>query len=58
MKKYSFINSWRRGEKQWDKVALKVRFGKITFFDFYYDRSKKLWGIMLLNFGIRKNKPR
>ncbi len=53
----SFINSWRSTNKQWDKVAVKVRIGRITVFDLYYDSTKRLWGVMLFNFGIRKNKP-
>jgi len=55
-KRFSFINSWKSHSKQWDKVAVKIRIGRITVFDFYSDRSKKLWGLMILNFGIRKNK--
>ena len=56
MKRYAFINSWRSNVKQWDKTAIKIRFGKVTVFDFYSDSSKKLWGLMIFNFGVRKNK--
>lgn len=56
MKTFSFINSWGSSAKSWDKHAIKVRIGKVTVFDFYLDWSKKLWGIMIFNFGIRKNK--
>lgn len=58
MKRFSLINSWKAGAKQWDKHVIKVRFGKITVFDFYLDRSKGLWGVMIMNFGIRKNRIR
>ncbi len=56
MKAYSFINSWRAAAKLWNKFAIKIRLGKITVFDFYYDHGKKLGGLVVFNFGFRKNK--
>ena len=47
------VNSWRSKKKQGDKIALKVRLGKLTLFDLYYDHSRKQFGLILLNFGVR-----
>lgn len=47
------VNSWRSKGKQGDKFALKVRIGKLTLFDFYYDHSKRMFGIILFNLGLR-----
>ena len=51
----NFINSWTSKNKQWDKISVKIRLGKITFFDIYADFTKKQAGIILLNFGIKTN---
>lgn len=50
-----FTNSWKASTKSWEKHVVKVRIGKVTVFDFYLDTRKKLWGVMVLNFGVRKN---
>lgn len=52
-----FINSWRSKRKQWDKLAIKIRFGKFTLFDLYYDHSKHQYGVILLNLGVRSSLP-
>lgn len=51
-----FVNGWKSTNKQWDKGAVKIRIGKITVFDLYVDRGKRLWGLMILNFGLKKNR--
>lgn len=51
------INSWRSKKKQWDKWAVKVRFGKFTLFDLYIDISRRQFGIILLNLGARTSPP-
>jgi len=51
-----FINSWKSKNKQGGKISVKCRWGKITFFDFYYDKSRNSMGIILFNFGIKKGK--
>ena len=51
----NFINSWGSKKKQSDKIAIKIRFGRVTVFDFYYDHSRKQAGLILFNFGIKKN---
>jgi len=48
-----FINSWKSQKKQSGKVAIKIRFGKLTVFDFYYDKKRKLTGLTLFNIGIK-----
>jgi hypothetical protein len=51
----NFINSWTSKNKQWDKIALKIRIGRITLFDLYLDRSRKQAGIIIFNFGIKRS---
>jgi len=51
-----FINSWVSKNKQWDKIAIKVRFGRLTVFDVYIDRTRKQAGLILFNFGVKTNK--
>jgi hypothetical protein len=51
------INSWRSKNKQWDKLAVKVRIGKLTIFDLYYDHAKRQFGIILFNLGVRTSPP-
>lgn len=55
---YSFINAWSYTNKSWGKHAVKLRIGRLTIFDFYLDREKKLWALVIMNFGIRKNHDR
>ncbi len=52
----TFINSWTSKNKQWDKIAVKIRIGRITLFDIYFDRSRKQAGIILFNFGVKTNR--
>lgn len=49
------INSWRSTVKQAGKINVKVRFGKITFFDIYIDRQKHRYGITIFNIGLKNN---
>lgn len=48
------INGWKSKKKQSDKYALKIRAGRLTLFDFYYDHSRRQAGLILFNFGIKK----
>jgi hypothetical protein len=53
------INSWKSEVKQWGKINIKVRIGRITLFDLYIDKPKKRYGVTLLNLGLKNNsKPR
>lgn len=49
------INSWKSEVKQWGKVNIKVRIGRITLFDLYIDQPKRRYGITLLNLGLKNN---
>lgn len=49
------INSWNSEVKQWGKVNIKVRIGKITLFDLYIDTPKKRFGVTLFNIGIKNS---
>ncbi len=52
----TFINSWTSKNKQWDKISIKIRLGRLTVFDFYFDHARKQAGIILFNFGVKTNK--
>lgn len=48
-----FVNTWGNSNKQADKFQLKVRFGKITVFDFYCDCGDHKWALTFMNFTIK-----
>lgn len=53
-----FINSWKSESKKWDRLAIKLRIGKVTFLDVYIKIKPFTAGIILLNYGLKtKNKP-
>jgi hypothetical protein len=47
------INTWGNKHKQSDKVQIKVRFGRVTLFDFYYDGSDAKWALTFINITIK-----
>jgi hypothetical protein len=47
-----FINSWNTYGKQADKFIIKLRFGKLTLFEFISDISAKKLRIVFINFGV------
>ena len=47
------INTWGNPNKQSDKIQMKLRFGKVTVFDFYRDASAQKWALTLFNFTIK-----
>ena len=47
-----FINSWNTYGKQSDKIIVKMRFGKLTFFELISDISDKKLRIVFINFGV------
>jgi hypothetical protein len=51
------VNGWKSKNKQWDKLAVKVRIGKLTLFDLHYDHSRRQVGIIILNLGLRTASP-
>lgn len=53
-----FINSWKSKSKKWDRLAVKVRIGKLTILDIYINASTKQAGISLFNIGVKtKSNP-
>ena len=46
-------NSWRNRAKQWDKVQIRVRLGKIDFFTIELDKSRVFYMLTILNFTIK-----
>lgn len=51
-----FINGWTSKNKQWDKASIKIRLGRITFFDLYIDLARRQAGVIILNFGVKTGK--
>tara|TARA_Y100000361_G_C11112258_1_gene318278 strand:+ start:434 stop:589 length:156 start_codon:yes stop_codon:yes gene_type:complete len=47
-----FINEWNSNAKQSDKIALEVRIGSLTLFNFDYDGSRREFRLTILNFTI------
>ena len=52
----NWINSWKQGSKQDDKIKLNVRFGLFTILDFDWDISSKKFRFILLNCGFQCGK--
>ena len=48
-----FRNNWKIHNKQWDKLQLKLRLGKIDVFTLEADISSKFYMITILNFSIK-----
>ena len=46
-------NSWRNKAKQWDKVQIRLRIGKIDFFTIELDKSRVFYMFTILNFTIK-----
>jgi len=47
------VNSWKAKNKQSDKFSLKLRLGLLTVIDIYGDFSRRTFGLMVFNFGIK-----
>jgi hypothetical protein len=47
-----FINDWSSNAKQTDKIALEVRIGSLTIFEFSVDVSINYFRLTVLNFSI------
>lgn len=52
--KWGIINGWASFRKQWDKINVEVRLGKVTLLQVETDFSKKEFSFVVLNFGIEK----
>lgn len=48
------INTWGNPNKQSDKYQFKIRIGKLTALDFYYDAGDKKGAFTLFNFTLKK----
>jgi hypothetical protein len=51
-----YRNAWKKQSwtnKQWDKLYVKARLGKIDIFAFEIDISRKFYLITILNFTIK-----
>jgi hypothetical protein len=47
------INGWKNPNKQSDKFQLKLRLGRVTVYDFFYDTGDKKGGLTLMNFSVK-----
>lgn len=48
-----FRNNWNIASKQWDKIQIKIRLGKIDLLTFEADFGSKFYKFTLLNFTIK-----
>lgn len=46
-------NNWRVPHKQWDKIQIRMRVGKIDFFTVEIDISREFYMLTLFNFSIK-----
>ena len=54
--KFDLINSWRKGNKQEDKIGIELRVGRLTLIDIKIDVSKCSVRAIFLNFGVEIKK--
>ena len=54
--KIDWINSWRKGNKQDDKLEIVLRCGRLTFLDVRVDVSKLSVRVIVFNFGFELKK--
>jgi hypothetical protein len=52
------INSWKTKNKQRGKIVVKVRLGRLTLLDFYYDHARSQAGVMFFNWGVKTSNRR
>lgn len=46
-------NGWKNPNKQGDKFQCKLRLGKVTVYDFFYDTGDKKGGLTFMNFSVK-----
>lgn len=49
----NIINGWKNKNKQSDKYQCKLRLGRVTVYDFFYDFGDKKGGLTFMNFTIK-----
>ena len=54
--KIDLINSWKKGNKQDDKIGVELRFGRLSIVDIKIDFSQCSFRAILLNFGFELKK--
>jgi len=47
------INGWKNPNKQADKLQSKLRIGKVTVYDFFYDLGDRKGGLTFMNFSVK-----
>jgi hypothetical protein len=48
-----FRNNWRIKHKQWDKLSIRVRVGKLDILTVEVDKSKSFYMLTVCNFTIK-----
>jgi len=48
-----FRNNWNVPHKQWDKIQIRLRVGKIDFLTVEVDISREFYSLTLLNFTFK-----
>lgn len=46
-------NNWKVPHKQWDKIQVRVRVGKIDFLTIEVDISRRFYMITILNISLK-----
>jgi len=49
----NIINGWKNANKQSDKFQIKLRLGRVTVYDFFYDTSDRKGGVTFMNFSVK-----
>ncbi len=52
------INGWKNHNKQSDKYQIKLRLGRVTVYDFFYDFGDKKGAITFMNFTYKLAKKK
>jgi hypothetical protein len=48
-----FRNNWNVPHKQWDKLQIRIRVGKIDFLTVEIDISREFYSLTILNFTLK-----
>ena len=49
----NIINGWKNPNKQSDKYQCKLRLGRVTVYDVFYDFGDRKGAVTLMNFTVK-----
>lgn len=52
----NIINGWKNRNKQSDKYQCKLRLGRVTVYDIFYDFGDRKGAITFMNFTVKLSK--